>query len=167
MAVESLSARIAGQIELAQTQRAMEKPSWACAVNYESCAKLHRIAIPLSCEHDPVAVISDPIKLNLIDKTDPKFLSLLDQEVVEVSSIPMRIRNLVTRAGGHEQLVMAFRIRRGRSAEHMVMKGKSALETAGNMWIGSLPTAPFCERPQRSQAIARGQIFQEEIGKRC
>jgi hypothetical protein len=80
----------------------MQKPSWASAIDYESRVKLHCIAVSLSCEPHPVTVIRDPIKLDLIDVRDAEFVSLLDQEMVEVSSIPVRIPNLVTRAGRHE-----------------------------------------------------------------
>jgi hypothetical protein len=125
----------------------MQEPSWACGVNNKPCVKLYRGAIPLSFKLHPYAVIREPMKLELIDILDAKFLSLTNQEMVEISPIPMRIRNLVTRASGHEQLVTAFRIGRSRGAEHMMMKGESTLQTTGNVRVSSLPTAPLCERP--------------------
>ena len=46
-----------------------------------------------------------------------------------------------------------------------MVEGEAALETAGYFWMSFLPGAPFCEGFDRWEIVARGEVFEEQVGE--
>ena len=86
--------------------------------------------------------------------------------MIEARSIPVRIRNLIARAGSDQQLVPPFGITCKRLSEPMMVEGKAAFEAAGNVWIGSLPASPLRQRQQSRQIVTPRQLFEQEVRQR-
>src|SRR5262249_8102813 len=91
---------------------------------------------------------------------------LLDDEMVKMLTEPVRVADLIIRAGGDQQLVGVVESWDERRAGLVTDEGEATLEAAGQVRIGSLPTAIFAQGQQSWQAIGVAQPFEDEIGNR-
>ena len=90
----------------------MKKSARSGRVNYKPCAKCHSLPVPLPFQSHFASAICEPAQRNLIHVFDAQLLSFLDQKAVEVSPVPMRVSNLIARAGRNQQLILRVLIRR-------------------------------------------------------
>src|SRR5690348_4305396 len=75
-------------------------------------------------------------------------LRLVDEEMIKLRAIPVRIRDFVTRTGGNQQFVPTFGVPGKRLADAMMEERKAALQAAGDLRIRCPPCSPFRQRQQ-------------------
>ena len=93
-------------------------------------------------------------------------LRFANEEVIEIRAIPMRVRDLITWAGGDKQLVAPLRIVEERFFKLMLIKRKTALQSAGDLRIGLLPASPLGQWQQTRQIVSQRQFFEQQVGQR-
>ena len=100
-------------------------------------------------------------QLGLVEILDAKSLRLVDQVVIEVGAKPVRVSDLVARAGSNEELVSPLLIVPERLAKRVVKKGKPALEAAADSRVFALPLTPAAERQKLRQVVFLGELLQQ------
>src|SRR2546427_5963268 len=105
----------------------------------------------LCFELHAVAVEGNGLELRLVEIFHSEALRFSNEKVIEIRAIPMRVRDLIARTGGDEQLVAPFRIVEEWLLKLMMVKGEAALQSAGDLRIGLLPAPPLGQRQQTRQ----------------
>src|SRR5439155_25583615 len=136
----------------------------ATGVDQKSHLQPDRLASARAAEFHHVPYELRAIQLNPVEIFCSLADRLVDKELVYVSTEPMGIGDFVTRAGSHEQFIPVVRLIFPGLVQLMIKEGEAALETAGDIRIGLLPTAPFCEWSNPRQVPAAGELFEDQIG---
>src|SRR6266699_3356712 len=121
----------------------MQKTARPAGIDDESSANRNSFSPTFTLERDALAVEPNSFEFRLVEIFHAERLRFVNEEVVEVRAIPMRVRDFVARAGGHEQLVAPFRIIEERFFKFMVIKRETALQSAGDLRIRLLPASPL------------------------
>ncbi len=104
---------------------------------------MDRLAVARAFERRAVAIKVDALDRRLVEIGRAGFLGFAHEVVIEVGAIPVRVANLVVRAGGHHQLPRMRLVIRERLAGAMEIEGEAAFEAAADVWSRSLPCSPF------------------------
>src|SRR5207247_3680709 len=117
----------------------MQKTAWPAGIDDESSANRKSFPPTFTVELHALAVQRNSFDSRLVEIFHAERLRFANEEVVEVSAIPMRVRDFIARAGGDEQLVAPLRIVEERSFKLMMIKRKTALQSARDLRIRLLP----------------------------
>src|SRR6185503_18148556 len=131
---------------LRQSQRSMQKTARPAGIDDESGANRNSFSSSLSFELRALAVERNGFEFRLVEIFHAERLRFANQEMVEVRAVPMRVRDFIARTGGDEQLVAPLRIAAERLSKLMMIKCKTALQSAGDLRIGLLPATPLGQR---------------------
>src|SRR5579872_121892 len=176
MAIERLGVRHARQGQLSEVQRMEKKAARAAGVDDETRAKgagargvrwLRRRLFSTPFEQHVRTAIGEALEMKLIVVVGARFDGGLHEEAVKIGAKPVGVGDLVVRAGGDEQLPVAFRVGgRAGMVQGVLIESESALEAAGNLRMRALPGSPFGHRADVRQAITGGELFEQQVRKR-
>ena len=107
----------------------MQKSARPSRINHESSGKGDFASVTSTFEMHCGVVFPGTLQLDLIQVVDAYRLSFADKEGIHVGSIPVRVPDGVMRTGGHQQLILTFRIHGGAATELMVIKSEAAFES--------------------------------------
>ena len=88
------------QLALGQAKRAVQPTARPGGIDHEAGVEPHRPAVSPSGKRHAVRLLVEICQLGLVEILDAESLCLVDQVVIEVGSKPMRVGDLVARAGG-------------------------------------------------------------------
>jgi hypothetical protein len=116
--IQTLRWRQPGERRSVEAQRPREKPARTARVDNERCADVHVLALACAVNDGAIVAKRDAGEFGPVEIHDPGVRGLAHEVVVEVRPVPMRIADVVVRAGGDEQLARMFAVvRKGLSGD--------------------------------------------------
>ena len=88
----------------------MQKTARPAGIHEESSDNRNTFSPTVTIELHAVAVEGDGFEIRLVEVFHAERLRFANEEVIEIRAIPMRVRDLIARAGGDQQLVAPLRI---------------------------------------------------------
>src|SRR5438876_10761925 len=110
--------------------------------------------------------VTQRFQIHSVEVLHAQRLGFLDQKLIKIRPVPMRICDLIMRAGGYEQFVVMIGPGNEGFAQSVMIKCKTSFETASDLRITALPRAPFRERQQPMQIVPPGQLFEQQTRER-
>ncbi len=166
VAVEGLRGREAGKASLLQVQSAVQKAASARGIDQKPGMDVERLIARAADDRCAILCQIQGLDPSALAVVDSKALRFLDEELIYLGPVPMRIGDTIMRARRHKQLLCVMRSNRLGLSQAMVEESEAALESAGNLRIFALPASPFCQRRNPRQIIGCAKPFQQEIAKR-
>ncbi len=97
----------------------MQESSRTAGVDHEPRGDADRPIVSMSFENGAVPFMTEALEASRVHVDDAFGLRLLDQRVVEIRPVPMRVRNAVVRARGDQELTGVIPILAERLTEPM------------------------------------------------
>ena len=166
MREQSARRRYQRQLAVSQAKRAVQPTARPGGIDHEAGVKPHRPAVSPAAKRHAVRLLVKTRQFSSVKILDAEPLRLVDQVVIEVGAKPVRVGDLVARAGSNEELVSPLLIVAERLAKRVVKKGKPALEAAADSRVFALPLTPAAERQKLRQVVFLGELLQQQIGQR-
>ena len=166
MSEQSARRRYQRQLAVSQSKCAVQPTAWPSGIDHEAGVKPHWPAVSPTGKRHAILLLVEICQLGLIETLDAESLCLVDQVVIEVSSKPMRVGDLVARAGCNEKLVSPLFIVAERLAKRVVKKRKPTLEAATDSRVFTLPLTPAAERQKLGQIVFLRELLQQQISQR-
>src|SRR2546429_2253901 len=121
----------------------MQKPARPTRVHNESGAEPNFFPFAPAINLRAFTADYNALHLRLIEIFNAETLRFANEEMVEVRAIPVRVGNLVAWTGGDQELVTVIGMVVKRPVKLVMIKREPALQTAGDLRIRFLPTAPL------------------------
>src|SRR5262249_13948630 len=106
MRIKCLRRRKVWRQPLGQLQSSMEKSARTAGINYELRPKLNAAALPFASDEPRVLGTIQRIEAAFVEVFHVESLGFLHKKQIKVRPVPMRVRNLIVRTGGDEQLLV-------------------------------------------------------------
>src|SRR5215203_3590157 len=117
----------------------MQEAAWSRRVHYETGSNCEPSAV--ACAFNLAnSTGGEAVERDLIVEAGSQPLRFVHEKVIEIGAVPVRVGNLVVRAGCHQELIVAA--------------------AGGDLGIAALPGPPLGQRQEAGQVVARRQLFQ-------
>src|SRR5579885_2711883 len=144
----------------------MKKSARSSCIDDKFGPKRRSSAFLYSPKGDPVCIFRQRIQPDLIHIINAGLLRLLDQKCIEVSTIPVSVRDSVMWACRYKKLISTPRIGSISLTEHVMIKSKTSLQAAWNLRMMLLPAPPFRQRLDGRQVVSCRKIFKQQVRER-
>src|SRR5437899_3412679 len=145
----------------------MQKTTRTAAIDDQFRPEADRLALSRPLQPHATDFALGTAQFDLIEVIDAQTARLLHEEMVELSTIPMRIRHPINGTCPNHKLPLARRRGLKSPAERMLKKREAALQTAGDLRRLFLPRPPLAQRPHSIQPVISRKLFEEQIGQWC
>ena len=124
----------------------MQKTARPAGIYHEIGDKLDRFALSLASERNTRVLLSRVDQRDLIPIFHTQRLRLLHKIMIEVSTVPVSVRNFFAWTSPDQQLALPFWIRSEQLTRFVMVKREPAFHPASDLRCCPLPGSPFGER---------------------
>ena len=123
--------------------------------------------MPCPLDHRTISLVAQPLEARVVEIDGAFGFRLARERVVEIGPVPMRVRDLISWAGRHQELAAVLMVVGKRLTRAMEAKGEAALQASGDIRPRALPCPPLREGTDARHSVSIGQLFEEQIGQGC
>ena len=150
--VETLRRRQPVERRVIEAERPVQESARPAGVNHEPRRDADGSAIPRPLENRPGALVTDALEARLVEIDGSFGFGFARERLIEVRPVPMRVGDLVPRAGCHEELASVLAVVGKRLTRTMEEEGEPALQASRDIRPRALPGSPFRERANSRQS---------------
>ena len=151
---------------LAEMQRAMQEAAGSAGVDHETRADLDAAPVAITVENRPLSLVPCALEARLVQISGACDLGFVNQSLIEVRAIPVRIGDRVMGTGGDEQLPVVIVAVGKLTPRLMKEKREAAFEAAPDTGTKLLPWPPLAERAKLRQVVTYRQLLEQKICQR-